>query len=66
LEVRALENIGMASQKHHLGFGDVCGLLLCWAGATTIVYLTKDGIIAIICVAAGYYLSKWIILKRND
>jgi hypothetical protein len=66
LEVRALENIGMASQKYNLGFGDVCGLLLCWAGVATVALITKDGFIAIICVASGYYLSKWIILKKSD
>lgn len=54
------------TRSKHLSFGDVCGLLLCWAGVSTVAYLMKDAVVAVICLAAGYYLSKWIILKQAD
>lgn len=49
----------------HLTAGDVAGIALSWVGAATIVYLTKDALVAIVCVIAAYHLTKHIILKEE-
>jgi hypothetical protein len=50
----------------NLNFFDVLAILFCWVGAATIAYFIEDGAVAIVCVAAVYYLSKWIILKGQS
>jgi len=45
---------------------DVIGIGLSWAGAATIACLFKDPIVGVACVAAAYYLAKWIILKKES
>ena len=50
----------------NLGVGDVLGILVCWAGAATVAYFLRDGVVAVICVAAAYYLAKWIIMKAVE
>jgi hypothetical protein len=45
---------------------DVAAIALSWTGAGTVAYLMRDPIVAIVCVAAAYYLAKWIILKKES
>ena len=49
----------------NLTAGDVAGIALSWAGAATVTYLTQDGVVAIVCVVAAYFLAKFIILKKE-
>ncbi len=49
-----------------LSFIDLLAIIACWAGAIIAICLTKDGFIAIICIAAEYYLAKWIILRHRS
>ena len=51
-------------------FFDFLSVVFVWCAAGGIISITKtaegvDWIFAIICVAAAYYLSKWIIFKRD-
>jgi len=50
----------------NLNLADVAGIALSWIGAGIIAYIAKDGVVAVVCVAAAYYLSKWIILKEES
>ena len=50
----------------NLGVVDVLGILVCWAGAAAVAYFVRDGIVGIVCVAAAYYLAKWIIMKQVE
>ena len=50
----------------NLSFADILGMVVCWAGAGTVAYFIRDGLVTIICVAAAYYLSKWIIMKSVE
>ncbi len=50
----------------HLSVGDIFGILVCWAGAATVAYFVKDAFVGLICVAAAYYLSKWIIMNQVE
>jgi len=49
----------------NLSYLDLGGILVAWTGAVVVVYLAKDPLVSIICVAAAYYLAKWIILKKS-
>jgi len=44
-------------------------VLVSWVSAGTIIYLTQKntaaGIIAVVCIAAAYHLSKWAILDQR-
>ncbi len=44
---------------------DVMALLVCWAGAGGVTWCSKDPVVAVIAIAAAYYLAKWIILKKE-
>ncbi len=48
-----------------LGIGDVAGLVAIWAGAATIAFFLKDGVVAIVCLATAYYASKLVVLKKE-
>lgn len=50
----------------NLSMADVLGIALSWLGAGTIAYLIHDALVAIVCVVAAYYLSKFIILKKES
>ncbi|MDO8507390.1 MAG: hypothetical protein Q7S53_02385 [bacterium] len=50
----------------HLSMTDVLGIALSWLGAGTIAYFIHSALVAIACVAAAYYLSKWIILRQGS
>lgn len=50
----------------NLNFFDVLVILFSWAGAATVTYFTRDAFVAIICIAAAYYLAKWVILKGQS
>ena len=45
---------------------DVAAIAVSWTGAGVITYFAKDALVAIICIAASYYLAKWIILKKES
>ena len=45
---------------------DVVGIALCWTGAAMVTYFANDAVVAVIAIAASYYLAKWIILKKGD
>ena len=51
----------------NLTLGDAASILACWSGIIALLYLGKDTkpIVFVIGLAVGYYLSKFIILKRN-
>ena len=49
----------------NLSFTDVVGIGLSWAGAVMVTYFAKDTVVAVIAIAAAYYLAKWIILKKE-
>lgn len=44
---------------------DVAGIIACWAGAAAVTYFSREPVVAVIAVAAAYYLAKWVILKRD-
>jgi hypothetical protein len=50
----------------NLSIADCIAVAVSWTGVATIAFLAKDGIVAIICVAAAYYLAKWVILKKES
>jgi len=50
----------------NLNFFDVLAILFSWAGAAAVAYFVKDALVAIICIAAAYYLAKWVILKGQS
>ncbi len=52
--------------KKGLSTPDTCGIAFCWIGAVGVAFVANDVFVAIIAVAAAYYLSKWIILKESD
>ena len=42
---------------------DIIAILTCWGGAAVVTYLSADAFVAVISIAAAYYLAKWVILK---
>tara|TARA_B100000745_G_C20096871_1_gene375064 strand:- start:73 stop:231 length:159 start_codon:yes stop_codon:yes gene_type:complete len=50
----------------NLSVTDVAAIGLSWTGAASVAYISQDGVITLIALCAGYYLSKWIILKKED
>lgn len=53
-------------KMNNLSGWDILGILICWGGAGVVAYFIRDPIVGIICLAAAYYLSKWIIMKSVD
>ena len=50
----------------NLNLYDLLAILFVWTGAVSIAYFSIDSVVIIACIVAAYYLSKWIILKRQD
>ena len=52
----------------NLSLVDVVGITVSWAGAAAIAITLKpmDGLVAIVAIAASYYLAKWVILKGEN
>ncbi len=44
---------------------DVIAIIACWAGVAAVTYFTKDPVVAMIAIAAAFYLAKWVILKKE-
>jgi hypothetical protein len=44
---------------------DVIAIIACWAGVAAVTYFSKDAVVAVIAIAAAYYLAKWVILKKE-
>ena len=44
---------------------DVVAILTCWSGAAAVAYVSENSVVAVIAIAAAYYLAKWIILKSE-
>jgi len=44
---------------------DVLAIIACWGGVAAVTYFSKDPVVAVIAIAAAYYLAKWVILKRE-
>lgn len=44
---------------------DVVAIVACWAGVAAVTWFSKDPVVAVIVIAAAYYLAKWVILKRE-
>lgn len=49
-----------------LNGADVVAIVACWAGAAGVTYLSADALVAVISIAAAYYLAKWVILKGEN
>ena len=62
---RVLWHTKLEGEMQNLSCTDVVGIGLSWAGAATVTYFAKDGVVAVIAIAASYYLAKWIILKKS-
>jgi hypothetical protein len=45
---------------------DIIAILTCWGGAALVTYLSADAFVAMISIAAAYYLAKWVILKVEN
>ncbi len=45
---------------------DVVAILTCWAGAAVVTYFSENSVVAVIAIAAAYYLAKWVILKVEN
>ena len=45
---------------------DVVAILICWAGAAVVTCLSESSVVAVIAIAAAYYLAKWVILKVEN
>ena len=41
-------------------------VVVCWAGAAAVAYLSANALVAVISIAAAYYLAKWVILKGEN
>jgi len=50
----------------NLSWADIAGIAISWGGAGTVAYFIKDPLVGLGCVIAAYYLSKWIILKKES
>ena len=50
----------------HLTYPDVLAIFISWIGAGAVAYIVQDSFVGLIAVCAGYYLSKWIVLKKDD
>jgi len=61
-EVKKEESNG---QVPKLSGPDVMALLVCWAGVAAVSWFSKEPVVAVIAIAAAYYLAKWIILKKE-
>ncbi len=44
---------------------DVLAIIACWGGVAAVTYFSKEPVVAVIAIAAAYYLAKWVILKRE-
>lgn len=53
-------------QFRRLGFFDFLIILGSWTGLIAIVYVTGDNFLGLIAIASGYYLSKWMILRKDS
>ncbi|MDO8521570.1 MAG: hypothetical protein Q7S52_05640 [bacterium] len=49
----------------NLSVVDCVAIAVSWVGVASIAFLVKDTFVAIICIAAAYYLAKWIILEKK-
>ncbi|MEK7117995.1 MAG: hypothetical protein AAB869_00100 [Patescibacteria group bacterium] len=50
----------------NLSVVDCIAIAVSWIGVASIAFLAKDVVVAIICIAAAYYLAKWIILRKDS
>ena len=44
---------------------DVLAIAACWAGVAAVTYFCKEPAVAVVAIAAAYYLAKWVILKKE-
>jgi hypothetical protein len=44
---------------------DVIAIIACWGGVAAVTYFSKEPVVAVIAIAAAYYLAKWVILKKE-
>ena len=49
-----------------LNFNEFLVILVIWAAVVGIIYLNVDLLVSVISVCAGYYLSKWIVLRKES
>ena len=49
----------------NLSVVDCIARAVSWIGVASIAFLVKNVVVAIICIAAAYYLAKWIILRKE-
>ena len=59
------ENKSCKGKAPGLSFTDVAAITACWAGVVAVTFFSKDPVVAVIAIAAAYYLAKWIILKQE-
>ena len=65
LDCKQYFNIKGAFRMKNLSVVDCIAIAVSWIGVASIAFLAKDVVVAIICIAAAYYLAKWIILKKE-
>ncbi len=56
----------LVQKSPNLNSMDVVAILTCWAGAAVVTYLSADAFVAMISIAAAYYLAKWVVLKVEN
>ena len=60
------ENKGRREERvPNMSSMDVMAIIACWAGVAAVTYFSKDAVVAVIAIAAAYYLAKWVILKKE-
>lgn len=66
VDTTADRNRADTDRTPHVSTTDVMAIVACWAGAAVVTYFSKDGVVAVIAIAAAYYLAKWIVLKQEN
>jgi hypothetical protein len=64
-EVKKKTNIFKGEEMKNLNEFDVAAIAISWTGAGVVTWLASEAWVAAMAIAAGYYLSKWIILKTE-
>lgn len=59
-----------SKETSNLTVGDAASIFACWSGIIALLYLGQtspesDAILSVIGLAVGYYLSKFIIFKKQ-